>query len=98
MPPWLPLTIIIIGVLGFLASLGVSASAISSSDNYNNIKTSLTISSIINIVATIAFMLGIGMHISGDPAAAYRIILMLVGVSLLVSLSSLTVSLLEKTN
>jgi hypothetical protein len=96
MQPWAPLVLIGVGSGALISTFIYTASTVSSSDNFNSIKKNITISSILNIVSTLIFMIGIGFHISANPASADRVMLYLIGVSILVSLSALTISLLDK--
>lgn len=96
MQPWVPLVLIGLGSAALITTFIYTASTISSSDNFNSVKKNITISSILNIVFTLVFMIGIGFHISANPASADRVMLYLIGVSILVSLSALTISLLDK--
>ncbi len=84
---------------GALAMMGLFiyiAITLANAENYNAVKTNLIVSSVLNIICTIIFMLGISFYISGDPTSANRIMLFLIGVAILLSLSGLTVALLDK--
>ncbi len=72
------------------------AVTLANAENYNAVKTNLIVSTVLNILFTIMFMLGISFHISGNPASANTIMLFLIGVAILLSLSGLTVALLDK--
>jgi len=97
MHPLVPLVLIGLGSAALISTFIYTSTTIANADGYNSVKTNITISSILNIVFTLAFMIGIGFHVSANPASADRVMLFLIGVSILLSLSALTVSLLEKT-
>jgi hypothetical protein len=96
MSSWAPLAGIIFGSCSLVGLFIYLAITLANAENYNAVKTNIIVSSVLNILFTIIFMLGIGFHISGDPTSANRIMLFLIGVAILLSLSSLTIALLDK--
>ncbi len=96
MHPVAPMIMIGFGALAMMGLFIYIAITLANAENYNAVKTNLIVSSVLNIICTIIFMLGISFYISGDPTSANRIMLFLIGVAILLSLSGLTVALLDK--